>query len=194
MNIDTHSDLDSSNAVNKMTARCSKIATVVYNNVTHTVTVTRPTENIGGIMPIFYPSTYSVGGGSASSFVWSAQTPSSTDRTFEAVPVTNGVVTVNVASYNNWNTSDSSKKTNYQIYMSDNTAANSYTVNSSTITATDKVTITNSSFTIDFSDSTAYPSGSTHRFYLQQLIPVDTSVVSSGNASPEYAYIQFTIQ
>ena len=135
MNVDTTHDLDSSNPRNEMQARCSKIATVVFNNTTKVVTISRVgSDQLGGILPLFYPTTYS-NDGASQSFIWSsASTPSSVERTFEPVPVAVGSsVTVNVTSYNNWNTSDSSKKVPYYVYMSSNTAANEYTVNNTVI-------------------------------------------------------------
>lgn len=181
-------DIDTvSNTVDKMRARCSHIAVVTYNTINDTTTITQ--GQLGGIRPKFYPSSLSVGGTVIqNAFVWSSS-GSSINRSFNAISVPNGVLTIGVTS------KDYQTDLPYKVYMSDNTSASSYTVNSQSITSGDEVTVSaGNTFTIDLSNSTLYPSGSTHRFYLRQYQQISTDTVSSGNVSPEYAYIQFTIQ
>lgn len=172
-------DIDSvSSSVDKLRARCSHIATVVYSHKDGTTTITEGSG--GGIAPIFYPSTLN---GQSGKFVW-MESGSSKDRTFEAIAVGNELLTIGVTNEGG---------SGFVVYPSTSTAADadSYNVNGTTITEGQEVTVSGSSFTIDLSDSTKYPKSSTHRFYLRQVIPNNT--LTSGNASPEYAYIQFTI-
>lgn len=181
-------DIDSaSNVVDKMTERCCHIATIEYNRGTDTITILK--GNGGGIRPKFYPNTLSVGSTAISNaFVWSSSSDS-TDRTFDAISVQNGILTVGVVS------KDGSTDMPYILYMSSNTGANQYVINgNTTITQGDQLTINSNTFTIDLSNSSVYTSGSTHRFYLRQYNQVSTDILASGNKSPEYSYIQFTIQ
>jgi hypothetical protein len=91
-------------------------------------------------------------------------------------------VTVNVESTN------LGSNTAFNILVGENSALDSYTVNGTTITTSQGVDISSGSFTIDLSSCAA---DTTHRFRLRQIIPdVD---INSGNSSPEYADIAFTI-
>lgn len=179
MNIGGNDVDTTSNAVDKMRARCARVARIRYTLATDTVTVEQ--DESTGICPVFYPTILN----NTTSFEWMGS-GSSTERSFKAITVTNSNLTIGMVSQNR------GVNCGYEIYMADNTSASSYTVNGETITAGQHKQLSGSSFTIDLSDSTKYPSASTHRFYLRQVIANDT--VSSGNASPEYAFIQFTIE
>lgn len=171
-------DLDStSNAVDKLRARCAYIATIKYNRSDDSVTVEKAVG--GGIRPVFYPTTLTKDG-NAIDFEWMGS-ENSTNRDFRAIGVTAGQYMVNMTSLNGSSACD------YEIYMAENTSGSSYTVNGNQLTSGQRMRISGNSFTINLSGDT----GSTHRFYIQQII--DNAVVASGNASPEYAYIQFTI-
>lgn len=189
-------DLDTSNVLDKLRSRCSLIASVVYNDVDNTVTIFRGGSAgrgvINGISPIFYPTTYQPDGESAGTFVWMG-TAGSVNRNYQAVAVGNKVVTVNVNSKQITNVgSGSQEATSFYVYMDSDTAGSSYKINGTTVTSpNDKVTVSSGQFTIDFTGD--YESNSTHRFVLQQIIPTTDQVPASGNKSPEYAKIAFTI-
>lgn len=171
-------DLDqTSSVVDKLRARCAYIATVVYHKSSDTVTIEKASG--GGMRPVFYPNTLA-GNGNTVSFEWMGS-GNSTNRDFRAIGVSAGQYTVNMVS------SNSDDACEYEIYMADNTASSSYTINGNTLVPGQRMRISGSSFTINLSGD----AGSTHRFYLQQVI--SNAMVASGNASPEYAYIQFTI-
>lgn len=171
-------DLDqTSSAVDKLRARCAYIATVRYNYADDTVTIEKASG--GGICPVFYPTTLS-GNGVNAAFEWMGS-GNSTNRDFRAIGVPTGQYTVNMTSSNDGSACE------YEIYMAESTAASSYIINGSQLTAGQHMRISGSSFTINLTGD----AGSTHRFYLQQVISSGT--VASGNASPEYAYVQFTI-
>lgn len=174
-------DIDTlSNAIDKMRARCARIARIRYMFDTDTVTIEQ--DESTGICPIFYPSSLN---GNSNAFEWMGS-GSSTERSFAAIEVSNSELTVGMTSKNRGSDCP------YEIYMSNNTSADSYVINGETITAGQHKQLSGSSFTINFSDSAKYPSTSTHRFYIRQVI--SDSTVASGNASPEYAHVQFTIQ
>ena len=208
MNIYDTNDPDSTSTLrNKMCARCSCVAKVVYNwyydkvtvhmsdflyDIDHTGDITKhdPTtwEN-PGITPIFYPTTYQVDGQSGD-FVWTSAgvDNASTQRTFNAISVSSGsIVTVNIYSVNkDWIPQDGSwtyTNKSFNVAIGNNSAASDYTIGTGStvdvITTSTSVNISGTSFTIDLSDTTKYQIGSTHRFRLRQIIPDSDITVSS---------------
>ena len=188
MNI-LENDIDSKNPdisqrstiTQKVAARCALVATIGYNLTTDTVTVTLGDDTVdGGICPIFYPTTYSINGTSGQ-FTWLGS-GSSTSRLFQPINMSASEITVNVESTN------LGSNTAFNVSVGENSALDSYTVNGTTITTSQGVDISSGSFTIDLSSCAA---DTTHRFRLRQIIP--DADINSGNSSPEYADIAFTI-
>ena len=83
--------------------------------------------------------------------------------------------------------SDGSTNVPFNVSIGEGSIENSYVISGTTITPSSGVDISSGTFTIDFTGC----SQGTHRFRLRQIIS-DQSV-RSGNSSPEYADIAFTI-
>lgn len=176
-------DIDSvSTVAEKTISRCATVARInYYSQGTDRVSVDIIQPEEDGICPVFYPNQYSINNQQLADFVWQGVGASKV-RTFNAITTPqNATVVVNVQS------SNGSTNVPFNVSIGEGSVENSYVISGTTITPGSGVDISSGTFTIDFTGC----SQGTHRFRLRQII--SDQGVASGNSSPEYADIAFTI-